>query len=259
MSLSLILAAVFLYFLGIVGASLCYHRMLTHGAFKARQPLKILLVFIGLSAGTPVQWVGNHRQHHRAADTPDDPHSPYFGGLWHAHCGWYISSKNPFLCFLYAIAGPVRGLVDAWLRPRSNQDYVGLATDISKDPVFAFFSRPFVYTWMVTAQVILIASLFTYLWGWTGLFTYWATMVVIYNVGDAVDSLGHVWGSRMEGSRDQSRNNLILALLSGGDGWHANHHLKPSLARHGRNTQWDFSWIMILALERLGLVYDVKR
>jgi hypothetical protein len=75
-------------------------------------------VILGLPAGTPVQWAGNHRYHHAHTDTPLDPHSPLHRGFWFAHVGWYIGSDNVALCILYSLAGPARMLVDAWMRPR---------------------------------------------------------------------------------------------------------------------------------------------
>ena len=36
-------------------------------------------------------------------------------GFWWAHVGWYIGTRNPVICFLYSIAGPLRVLYDyAW-------------------------------------------------------------------------------------------------------------------------------------------------
>ena len=52
----------------------------------------------------------------------------------------------------------------------------------------------------------------------------------------------------------------MLGLIALGDGWHNNHHHSPRTARHGfRWWQFDPSYYLILALERLGLVWDVKK
>jgi len=60
-------------------------------------------------------------------------------------------------------------------------------------------------------------------------------------------------------SRDEARNNWLVALLVFGEGWHNNHHAFPSSARHGLlRRQYDVSWWVIRGLERLGLVWDVK-
>ena len=60
-------------------------------------------------------------------------------------------------------------------------------------------------------------------------------------------------------SRDEARNNRLVALLVFGEGWHNNHHAFPSSARHGLlRGQFDVSWWIIRGLERLRLVWDVK-
>ena len=60
-------------------------------------------------------------------------------------------------------------------------------------------------------------------------------------------------------SRDEARNNWLVALLVFGEGWHNNHHAFPASARHGLDRgQIDLSWWVIRGLERLGLVWNVK-
>ena len=76
----------------------------------------------------------------------------------------------------------------------------------------------------------------------------------------AVNSVCHMFGRRDYASRDESRNNWLVALLVMGEGWHNNHHAFPASARHGlRRWQIDLSWLVIRGLERLGLVWNVRR
>src|SRR5580698_7310169 len=111
-----------------LGVNLTYHRSLSHGALQLPKWLERCLVLLALPAGTPVQWIGNHRYHHAHTDTALDPHSPVHQGFWYAHVGWYFGSKNRILCVGYALAGPVRMLIDAWLRPRTNLQHNALAS-----------------------------------------------------------------------------------------------------------------------------------
>src|SRR6202000_914932 len=82
-----------------LGITIGYHRYFTHGAFKARGPLRVALAIAGsLAAQGPVTtWVADPRRHHAFSDREGDPHSPWlFGtspyalakGFWHAHMGW---------------------------------------------------------------------------------------------------------------------------------------------------------------------------
>ena len=77
--------------------------------------------------------------------------------------------------------------------------------------------------------------------------------------GVAVVGTGTI-ASRDFETKDESRNNWLVAALTFGEGWHNNHHAFPSSARHGlARWQVDVSWLVIRALERLGLVWNVRR
>jgi len=73
-----------------------------------------------------------------------------------------------------------------------------------------------------------------------------------------VNSATHLWGSRRFDTRDDSRNNWWVALLTGGEGWHNNHHAHPVSARHG--LKWweiDPNFWGIWLLARLGLARKI--
>jgi stearoyl-CoA desaturase (delta-9 desaturase) len=75
----------------------------------------------------------------------------------------------------------------------------------------------------------------------------------------AVNSICHMFGTQDYRSRDEARNNWLIALLVFGEGWHNNHHAFPASARHGLDRlQMDMSWWMIRGLEKLGLVWNVR-
>jgi stearoyl-CoA desaturase (delta-9 desaturase) len=55
-----------------------------------------------------------------------------------------------------------------------------------------------------------------------------------------------------------SRNNALIALVAGGEGWHNNHHADSRSARHGH--KWweiDQTWLLIRILMLLGLARNV--
>jgi len=90
----------------------------------------------------------------------------------------------------------------------------------------------------------------------------WGGLVRIFLYQHAtfsVNSICHMFGRRDYESRDESRNNWLVALLVFGEGWHNNHHAFPASARHGLHRyQLDPSWWLIRGMEKLGLVSNVK-
>jgi fatty-acid desaturase len=249
----LCLLCVSYYLIAGVGINLGYHRVLAHRALQLPKWLERLAVTLGLPAGTPIQWAGNHRFHHGHTDVPGDPHSPHIDGFWFAHVGWYIQTKNPLLCFAYAIAGPLRTLFDGWHRPRTNQQFNALAADVAQDGYYRFISRRLPYFVAVWLHTLLFFGIAYALGEWAGVAVLWGMLVLIYNLADAIDSVGHLVGTQPYGSAHRARNHWFLGLMTLGEGWHANHHEFPHSARHGLlPRQPDAIWLLIRALRRLG-------
>lgn len=72
------------FFLGVIGIEIGFHRYFSHQSFKTDQLREGILLVLGSLAGlgSPLQFVHNHRKHHRYADTVDDPHSPHILPKW---------------------------------------------------------------------------------------------------------------------------------------------------------------------------------
>lgn len=256
---SIVVFIIAYYLLAGLGVNLGYHRVLSHRSLKVPKWLERILVTIGLPAGTPVQWAGNHRYHHAHTDTPLDPHSPVHRGFWYAHVGWYLGSRNVPLCVLYCLAGPVRLLVDALMRPRTNQEYNYLARDVSADCWYHWISRPWPYAFAMSLHALIPAAIAWTFWGSAGIEVFWVTLVAVYNMGDAIDSVSHMYGEKVAGQQDTSRNSLVMGILILGDGWHANHHRFPWSAKHGlAKGQFDWTWQVIRMLRVVGLAHDIR-
>ena len=75
----------------------------------------------------------------------------------------------------------------------------------------------------------------------------------------SVNSICHMFGRRSYRSRDESRNNWVVAALTFGEGWHNNHHAFPASARHGLlPRQFDLTAGVVKVLERWHVIWDVK-
>jgi stearoyl-CoA desaturase (delta-9 desaturase) len=84
--------------------------------------------------------------------------------------------------------------------------------------------------------------------------------VALYHATFTINSLAHRFGTRRYPTRDDSRNNLWLALLTFGEGWHNNHHHYPTAARQGF-FWWevDVAYYGLRVLSALGLVWDLRQ
>jgi stearoyl-CoA desaturase (delta-9 desaturase) len=83
--------------------------------------------------------------------------------------------------------------------------------------------------------------------------------IVLYHVTFTINSLAHTVGRRRFETKDDSRNNWLLALLTFGEGWHNNHHYYPGSARQGF-TWWeiDISYYLLRLLQAVGLIWDLR-
>jgi stearoyl-CoA desaturase (delta-9 desaturase) len=233
-----------------LGITAGWHRHFAHKSFEAGPVVRALLAIAGSMAmqGPLTQWVTDHRKHHALSDKPGDPHSPHAGrepgvlsaalGLLHAHVGWLFVTK-----------GMERG-----------PDY---ARDLYEDRLIRWIDRLYLL-WV--ALTLGIPFAIGYAFGGTsqGLETMvWGGLVRIFafqHVTFSINSICHMFGRQAYRARDESRNVWYLAPLSFGESWHNNHHAFPASARHGLDRfQLDLSWWTIRALERLGLVWDVRR
>ncbi len=239
-----------LYVICAFGTTIGFHRYFTHRGFSAHVSVKIALAILGCMTmqGPITQWVTDHRKHHALSDKPGDPHSPHVGhgegfggafrGFLHAHVGWFFSN----------------------LGMEQGRAY---GKDLYDDRVVRCIDRLYLVWVAVTLGIpFAVGYLVGGTWerGLEGLV--WGGLVRIFLYQHAtfsVNSICHMFGRKDYYSRDEARNNWLVALLVFGEGWHNNHHAFPASARHGlRRHQIDPSWWVIRGLERLGLVWDVR-
>src|SRR5882757_5637386 len=150
--------------------------------------------------------------------------------------------------------------------------YERYAKDILRDRFYVALERHHGLIWINLLQMpLFFAAGFFVGWlsgetpqaaGQTGLsimmFGVFVRTVLIWHITWAVNSVTHLWGYRSYETGEDSRNNILVGLISNGEGWHNNHHADPRSARHGhRWWEIDNTWLTIRALEWLGLASDV--
>lgn len=88
---------------------------------------------------------------------------------------------------------------------------------------------------------------------------FFISTVVLFHATVSINSLAHVWGQRRFDTDDDSRNNVWLALITLGEGWHNNHHRWPQSARQGfRWYEIDVTWYGLWLLAKLGIIWDLN-
>jgi len=237
---------------GLLGITLGYHRLLTHRALESPKWFERVLATLGVCClqDTPARWVAIHRMHHQHADQQDDPHSPLAGFLW-GHMGW--------LCF-------------------ENRDHLSLlncdryAHDVLRDPYYFWLERGahWILVYALHALLFFLVGLgigWTCFGGWLAGVQFGLSLLVwgvavrtvlVWHITWAVNSIAHVWGYRNYETREDSRNNWIVAWLSHGEGLHNNHHAQPRCANN-RHRWWEFdlTYQVIRLLRVVGLARQV--
>lgn len=237
----------FFFTLNSLGAGVGLHRYFAHRAFEAPPAIVAILGVLGTWAlqGPIARWVADHRRHHRFSDARFDPHSPYwndeaqirnrFRGWAHAHFLWMLSGKRS-----------------------SEKRY---ASDVLSSPIGGFLTR---FYWPVALGGLAVPAATGFLVGggkesllcflWAGC----ARVALLHQLTWSVNSFGHMLGSKQSGSKDESRDSAVLALLMLGEGLHSYHHAHPKAAIN-RPLALDFGGLVILTLQRLGLACNVKK
>jgi len=231
------------YALRMFAITAFYHRYFAHRTFQASRPVQFFFALIGAASTQrgPLWWAAHHRQHHKVADREEDPHSPRHGFIW-SHMGWFLSRKH------------------------FGTDHSQIP-DLMKYPELRLLDRydllvPVAYAAGMFGLGALLNHWFPGL-GTSGgqmlVWGYFISTVVLIHVTLTINSLAHVWGKRRYATRDDSRNNWFLALLTLGEGWHNNHHHFPGSARQG--FYWweiDISYYLLKMMSWVGLIHGLK-
>ncbi len=236
------------YLISGLGIAMGFHRYFTHGSFRAKRALKIALAVAGSLAieGPVLDWVSDHRRHHKYSDKEGDPHSP-----WRFGDDWKALTKG----MVWAHMG--------WLFDRDVTSHEKFSPDWLADADIRKVSRLFP---VLVAATLLLPAIIVGAWtmSWQGavIAFFWASLVRIsflHHVTWSINSICHTFGKREFEARDKSRNVAWLAVLSFGESWHNLHHADPTCARHGVfKGQVDIAARVIWAAEKLGWVSNVR-
>ncbi|MGF1581298.1 MAG: acyl-CoA desaturase [Gemmataceae bacterium] len=238
-----LVVCLFLYALRMFAITAFYHRYFSHRTFRTSRVCQFFFAALGCTAlqQGPLWWAAHHRHHHKHSDDCEDMHSPKQVGFWWSHWGWFLAPD----------AAPTN-----WK----------LVPDLAKFPELRWLDRYHYVPAIVLAAILLItgtlfAAYFPH-WqtnGWQLLMWGFLSTVAVYHATYLVNSVSHVVGRRRYQTKDDSRNNFWVAILTFGEGWHNNHHHYPNSVRQGF-FWWeiDMAYYLLKAMSWLGLVWDLR-
>lgn len=199
---------------GFMGLTIGLHRYFCHRSFKTNKFWHYAMAITATlcSNGSVIAWVGLHRHHHLHTDTDDDAHDPRRIGIWRA--------------FLYLYKRVV--ISEKYVRPEL------------RDPVLIFLH--IFYFPVILAYIGILGIINPMLIIWC----YAVPVLGVYIGLSAVTTVAHLHGYKTYDINDESRNSWLASLLSGGEGWHNNHHAYPSYHRQG-HLKWELdpaAWVI---------------
>jgi len=233
--------ALFLFVIRMFAITGFYHRYFAHKTFKTSRLMQFIFAFIGSTAAQrgPIWWASHHRRHHLNSDRHNDHHSPHTHHFLWSHMGWFLAKKN-------------------FLTDRK------VVRDLTKFKELVLIDR---FDWL--PPVLLLISLFVIgeyssltsgvsglnmvIWGFC------VSTILVYHCTFAVNSIAHLWGTQRYNTKEESKNNFFVALITFGEGWHNNHHHYPGSIRQG--FYWwevDLTYYALRFLSFFGIVYNLR-
>lgn len=243
-SLIAIAVCLALYVVRMFAITAGFHRLFSHRTYKTSRFFQFVMAFVGTSSYQkgPLWWSSHHRRHHLHADTEDDLHSPLSHTLWRSHVGWFLARDSQQTEWKL-IPNLMKFRELHWL-----DKYYSVPPALLAGAMFLLGSMLERY-----APGLGTSGWQMLVWG------FFISTVLLYHGTFTVNSLAHIFGKRRFETSDNSRNNLFVALITLGEGWHNNHHHYPSSERQG--IYWweiDVSHYTLRALSFLGIVWDLR-
>jgi stearoyl-CoA desaturase (Delta-9 desaturase) len=218
----------------VFSTTIYLHRTATHKALSLNPAVEWAFKFaLWITTGILTkEWVAVHRKHHAFTDEEGDPHSPALEGFWKVQLGnvfYYLRElRNADVIDRYA-----RDINDGWWDRN-------------------VFKRGLLGLTIGTIALCVVLGL------WWGLLAAAVHAVMyVFVLSSSINGLCHHVGYR---NFDNTATNIrFVALLTGGEGLHNNHHGYPRSPKFSfRASEIDPAWPVIKLLIALRLARPYK-
>lgn len=226
------------YILNMFYISVFYHRGLAHSALDVKPGVKRFIAKSGVwvTGIDPKTWIAMHRKHHEHSDTANDPHSP-------------VNCKNPLDMFGVQFKSYSRMMVRL-----IKKDPIASATvddiDFDVHPIMAsgYWYLPYLIQLVLGIAISIFTSPIIGIAYGLGIMSHPVQ-------GWMVNYYGHHSGYRTFPLEDDSRNNIIVGLMTMGEGLQNNHHKYPHSAKFSiLPKEVDFGYAMCWIAVKTGLI-----
>nr|AAM28483.2 acyl-CoA desaturase HassLPAQ [Helicoverpa assulta] len=237
-----ILFSYILFVLAEIGITAGAHRLWAHKTYKAKLPLELLLMVFNSIAfqNSAIDWVRDHRLHHKYSDTDADPHNAS-RGFFYSHVGWLLVRKHPEV------------------KKRGKELNM---SDIYNNPVLRF-QKKYAIPFIGAVCFALPTMIPVYFWGETWSNAWHITMlryIMNLNVTFLVNSAAHIWGNKPYDAKILPAQNVAVSVATGGEGFHNYHHVYPWDYRAAElgNNSLNLTTKFIDFFAAIGWAYDLK-
>ncbi|XP_063375169.1 acyl-CoA Delta-9 desaturase-like [Cydia amplana] len=235
---------IILYLTSLLSLSAGAHRLWSHRAYKAKWPLQLILMFFHTSAlqYSVINWVRDHRMHHKYVDTDADPHNAT-RGFFFSHIGWVMMGKHP-----------------EFERKSKELDL----SDVETNAILQFQRKYYVILATIIC-FILPTVIPVYFWNET-----WTNAIFVpgllhrffvYNAIGSVNSVLHKWGYKPYDKNMAATQISTLSYVLVGESAHNYHHAFPwdyRTSELGASTTFSLTTALINLFARIGWAYDLK-
>jgi len=218
------------------------HRLWSHKSYKAKLPLRIILVAMNCVAfqNDVIEWSRDHRCHHKWTDTDADPHNVN-RGFFFSHMGWLLMKKHPKIKEM-----------------GSKLDM----SDLTSDPVLVFQKR--YYLPLVVLFCFLMPTLVpVVLWGENALVAFYTAALFRYcftlHATWFINSAAHTFGYRPYDVSISPAESVWTTVTAFGEGGHNYHHTFPQDYRTSEmSAVFNLTKFFIDFFAKIGWAYDLR-